>query len=92
MDGGEEGDGEDHDAVRPLEGVPGLHHGDPDGRVGDGVEGQPALVVGEGDGGQRGPVDGAVRGDDPGTEAVDQGLVGRAVRLPRRRGRPGRHR
>ena len=39
-----------------------------------------ALVVGEDDRGQRGPVDGAVRVDDPGTEAVDQGLIGRTAR------------
>ena len=75
-----------------AERVAGLDHGDPDGRVGDGVEGQPGLLVGEGHRGQRRAVDGPVGGHDPRPEAVDQRLVGRAARAPPRRGPPGRRR
>ena len=54
-------------------------HGDTDGRVGDGVELEPGLLVGEGHGGQGRAVDRPVGGHDPRPEAVDQRLVGRAA-------------
>ena len=57
----------------------GLDHGDADGRVRDGVERQPGLLVGEGDRRQGLAVDGPVGGEDPGPEAVDQRLVGGAA-------------
>ena len=41
---------------------------------------QPGLLVGEGHRGQRLAVDGAVGGQDPGPETVDQRLVGRPAR------------
>ena len=60
-------------------GITRLDHGDADGRVRDGIEIQPTLLVGEGQCSQRGAVDGAVVGDDPGPELVDQRLVGRSA-------------
>ena len=62
-----------------AERVAGLDHGDADGRVRDGVEGEAGLLVGEGDGGQGRAVDRAVGGDDARAEAIDERLVGRAA-------------
>ena len=56
-----------------------LDHGDADGRVRDGVELQPGLLVGEGHGRQRLAVDGPVGCEDARPEAVDQRLVGGAA-------------
>ena len=47
--------------------------------MGDGIEVEPGLLVGEGHGGQGLAVDGPVGGDDAGPEAVDQRLVGRTA-------------
>ena len=77
---GEQGDGQDDDVVGVGQGVARLDHGDADGRMRDGVELQPRLLVGEGDRGQGLAVDRPVGGEDPGSEAVDQRLVGRPTR------------
>ena len=71
-----QGDVEDDDVVGPLGRRPALGHDGPDGRVGDGVQGLQGLGIGEDQGGQGGPVEGALGGEDPGAEAVDQRLKG----------------
>ncbi len=73
----EQGDVEhDHRVTPLLRGAP-LRHDGTDGGVGDGVEGGHRLGVGEGQRGQRGTIDGAVRRQDAGPEPVDERLVGR---------------
>ena len=79
VQGRQQRDGQHHDVVGPLVGITRRDHGETDGRVRDGIELQPTVLVGEGQGGQRGTVDGAVGGDDPGPEPVDQRLVGRSA-------------
>ena len=71
-----QGDVEDDDVVGPLGRRPALGHDGPDGRMGDGVQGGQGLGIGEDQAGQGGPVEGALGGEDAGTEAVDQRLEG----------------
>ncbi len=58
---------------RPALGVAAGEHDGGDGRVGDGVQRRHRVGVGEGESGQRGPVEGAVGGQDARAEAVDEG-------------------
>ncbi len=78
VDRRQQGDGQHHDVVGALQRFTRLNHGDPDGRMRDGVELEACVLVGEGHGGERRPVDGAVGRDDPRAEAVDERLVGGA--------------